>query len=74
MPGDTKHRFCYILGYMVNLICEFKKRKKLKRKLTQLEFFNEGDFYAQTSSQNEYGKKPKAVFDDCSMDTPFEYT
>ena len=58
----------------MKIICDLKKKKKLKRKLKQLELFNEGDFYVQTSSQNEYGKIPKTFFHDCSVDTPFEYT
>ena len=57
----------------MKIICDLK-RKEVEGKLKQLELFNEGDFYVQTSSQNDYGKKPKALFYDCSMDTPFEYT
>ena len=43
----------------MKIICDLKKEKEVEGKLKQLELFNEGDFYVQTSSQNEYGKIPK---------------
>ena len=45
----------------MKIICDLKE-KEVEGKLKQLELFNEGDFYVQTSSQNEYGKIPKTFF------------